>query len=241
MNRLAKGVIGGAMLMLSVSAWAAHHETANEALAKAWVTALDTGKSEAIAMVKQNMAEDGVAKTGRYVGFGFILDPQNDEELVVASVMPGSPASAVLNVGDVFVSVNDVPATRENRDRMSFRGKPGEPVKAVIKRGGKTMPIEVKRGIIDNANSKAQVLENMGRGDADTWPVSESKIVEVMSKGNVVYVVRNIKDVDDDSGLSFENRIITRFEFNDAGQVAHASGMGESQFVLEQTGYTISR
>lgn len=241
MNSIAKSVIGGTILMFSVSGWAAHHETANESLAKAWVTALDTGKTEAMAMVTQHMADDGVAKTGRYVGFGFILDPQNDDELVVASVMSGSPASAVLQPGDVFVSVNDVPATRENRDRMSFRGKPGEPVKAVITRGDKTMPIEVKRGIIDNANSKAQVLENMGRGDAETWPVSESKIIEVMSKGNVTYVVRNIKDVDDDSGLAFENRIITRFEFNDAGQVTHASGMGESQFVLEQTGYTISR
>ena len=43
------------------------------------------------------------------------------------------------------------------------------------------------------------------------------------------------------SGISFENRIITRFVFNDDGKVAWVSGRGESRFVLEQIGYTIAR
>jgi hypothetical protein len=124
---------------------------------------------------------------------------------------------------------------------MSFRGKPGEAVKAVIRRGDETMPIEVTRGVIASTASKDLVLENMARADAETWPVTEGKIVEVLSKGNVVYVVHEIKDVDDDNGLPFENRVISRFEFNDAGQVASVRNQGESRFVLEQTGYTISR
>ncbi|MGI9263511.1 MAG: hypothetical protein ACR2QU_01195, partial [Gammaproteobacteria bacterium] len=102
-------------------------------------------------------------------------------------------------------------------------------------------PIEVTRGIIDAKVSKAEVLENIDRGDAETWPVEEGRIVEVLSKDNVVYVVHEIKDMDDDSGLPFENKVISRFEFNDKGQVVRFSGMGESRFVLEQTGYTISR
>jgi hypothetical protein len=37
------------------------------------------------------------------------------------------------------------------------------------------------------------------------------------------------------------NRIVSRFEFDDAGQVVRLWGLGESRFVLEQQGYTISR
>ena len=241
MNTINKALIGVVILSVGVTAWGAHHETPNEKMAMAWVKAGHTGKAETIAMVEKNMAADGVFVQPRYVGFGFGFDPQNDEEMVVVNVTPGSPASKVLQVGDVFVSANGIPATRENRDRMSFRGKPGEPVKAVIRRGDETMPIEVRRGIIAARTPKAVVLENMARADAETWPVAEGRIVEVLSKGNVVYVVHEIKDVDDDSGLPFENRVITRFEFNDAGQVTSVRGQGESRFVLEQTGYTISR
>jgi hypothetical protein len=241
MKVLSKALVGGALLSIGMTAWAAHHEDPNATLAMSWVKASHTGKAETIAMVEKHMAADGVFEQNRYVGFGFSFDPQNDEEMVIVNVTPGSPASAVLKEGDVFVSVGDIPATRENRDRMSFRGKPGEAVKAVIRRGDETMPIEVKRGVIASTASKALVLENMARADAETWPVTEGKIVEVMSKGNVVYVVHEIKDMDDDVGLPFENRVISRFEFNDAGQVASVRNQGESRFVLEQTGYTISR
>ncbi len=236
------GALSGVILLLaSTLAGAAHHEGGIEAVAKDWIKASHTGKAETRAMVEKHMAEDGVFETGRYVGFGFGFDPQNDEDMVVVFVTEGSPASRVLKVGDTFVSVNGVPATPENRDRLNFRGKPGEPVKAVIRRGDETMPIEVTRGIIDAKNSKAEVLANIDRADGETWAVDEGRIVEVMSKGNVVYVMHEIKDTDDDNGLPFENRMITRFEFNDAGKVARVSGLGESRFVLEQTGYTITR
>jgi len=241
MNNNYKMLLGTLLLSFGASAWAAHHETANEAVAKAWVKAGHNSQAETRAIVEKHFAEDGVFEQNRYVGFGFSLDPQNDEAMLVVTVTPDSPAASVLEVGDIFVSVNDVPATRENRDRMSFRGKPGEPVKAVIKRGDETMPIEVRRGIIDAKVSKTDVLENIDRGDADTWPVEEGRIIEVLSNDSVVYVVHEIKDMDDDSGLPFENRVISRFEFNDEGQVVRFSGMGESRFVLEQTGYTISR
>ena len=233
--------LGIVMLVFGASAWAAHHENANETIATEWIKATHTGHAETRAMVEKHMADNGIFEQDRYVGFGFSLDPKNEDQMVVASVTPGTPAASVLKVGDVFESVKGVPATRENRDRMSFRGKPGEPVKAVVKRDGKTMPIEVRRGIIDAKLSKAETLAGIDRANADTWGVDKGSIVEVLSKGNVVYVVDETKDTDDVSGLPFENRSITRFEFNDAGKVVNVRSMGESRFVLEQLGYTIER
>jgi hypothetical protein len=136
MNNVSKMILGAVFTAISITSIAGGHgepmgltEGPNEKLAIAWVTAGYTGMDETLAMVKENMAEDGIARPPRYVGFGFQLDPNNDDDMTVVRVTPDTPASEVLKEGDVFVSVAGVPATYENRDRMSFRGKPGEPVK----------------------------------------------------------------------------------------------------------------
>ena len=243
MNILTKAVICLIGMTMATLSWADHHgeENARKALARAWIGAADTGKADFIAFVEKNMAEDGVAIPARYVGLGFQLDPNTDDDMTVVAVTADTPASTVLQVGDVFVSVAGVPATPENNDRMSFRGKPGEPVKAVIKRGGKDMAIEIKRGVIEVRNSKAAFLANIALANADDWTVDESEIVEIMNEGDVVWAVQEIRDTEKDTGIEFVNRIIMRMEINDAGKVTWAGTRGESRFVLEQLGYTISR
>ena len=215
--------------------------SANKKLAQAWVEAGHRGQADFLKMVQENMADDGVTIASRYVGFGFQFDQDNEKEMEVVAVTEGTPASKVLKVGDVFESVQGVPADKENRYRLDFRGKPGEPVKAVIRRDGKSMPIEVKRGIIAARYDKAGTIANIKLGNAETWPVTKGQIDEIIGEGNVVYVVHSVTDVDDVNGASFENRMISRFVFNDEGKVSWASNRGESRFVLEQTGYTISR
>lgn len=211
------------------------------AIARGWVEAAHAGKAQFAAYVEKHMADDGAWSPDRYVGLGFYLDPQNDEQVVVAGVIPGTPASKVLREGDVFVSVAGVPATDDNRERLNFRGKPGEPVPAVIKRDGKEMPIEIRRGVIDRKSSKADVLENVAFGDADEWPVDEGRIVEVLGDGRVVYVVDEFTETEQDTGITYVNRTVTRFEFNDDNQITGGWNMDEDRFVLEQLGYTISR
>lgn len=230
-----------ALTVLALTPFAVAENAANEAVARGWIEAAHSGKADFAAYVKKHMAEDGAWTQNRYVGFGFSMDPNNDEQLVVAMVTPDTPASKVLKVGDVFVSVAGVPATEENRDRMNFRGKPGAPVKAVIKRDGKEMPIEVNRGVITSMNDKATVMENIALGDAEEWPVDSGKIIEVISEGNVVYVMDELTETEADTGIQYVNRGVTRLEFNDNNQVVGGWGLDESRFVLEQLGYTISR
>jgi hypothetical protein len=161
--------------------------------------------------------------------------------MTVVRVTPGTPASEVLKEGDVFMSVAGVPATYENRDKMTFRGKPGEAVKAVIKRDGEEMAIEVKRGIIAAATSKEQLLKNIPLGDRENWAADSFQIDEVLSEGNVVYVVSSYTDTEDDTGIEYTERTMARFVFDDDGKVSWVGGLGEDRFVLEQQGYTISR
>ena len=93
----------------------------NMGLATSWVTAGYTGKSESIEMVTNNMADDGVSVGDRYVGFGFIWNPDGDG-MVVDYVVPDSTADSVLKEGDAFVEVNGVRLTNENRNQLKIRG-----------------------------------------------------------------------------------------------------------------------
>ena len=229
-------------VVMSLNLFAMHHESSNEDIAKEWIEAGYAGKNEAISYLKEHMAEDGVNIPGRYVGFGFSYNPDAEPgTMVVTAITPESPASKVLEVGDSFVSVNGVTVNEANMDKLNFRGKPGEKVRAVLKRNGKRMNVSVARGIISAAYSKAEVISNMESGNEDEWPPEESNIVEVLSKDNVVYVLHWSKDTEKTSGLPFEAYTLTRFTFNESGKVGSIRNLSEDRFVLEQQGFNISR
>ena len=231
------------LTMITAVVFAAGHEGSkgHKKVAANWIKASCGELAPFIAYVEKHMADDGVFIPARYVGFGFQLDSDPEDEMRVVMVTPGTPASKVLKQGDVFVSVNGVPSTFENRDKMTFRGKPGEPVPAVILRDGKEMEIEVNRGVIEAVNSKERALQGLRLADAEDWPSDSCKVVEVVSEGTVVYVHTKWTDTESDTGYEFKQQDIMRFEFNEAGQVSKLWGLGESRFVLEQLGYTISR
>ena len=240
--KLTQTIILGTIVSLSGSLFSMHHENTAESVAEAWIKAGHTGKQEAIDFVIKHMATDGVNVPGRYVGFGFMYNPNAEPgTMVVTGIMPNSPASKVLKVGDSFLSVNNVRVNERNMDKLNFRGKPGEEVKAVIQRDGKRQNISVARGVISTTYTKEQVLRNMNTALAEDWKPDEANIVEVVSKDNIVYVLHWAKDTDDNSGLPFEAYTVTRFVFNDEGQVERIGNLSEDRFVLEQQGYKISR
>ena len=211
-----------------------------EATANDWITALYTGKSESIEAVENNMADDGQSVQGRYVGFGFTWDPR-ENEMRVGRVTPNSPADGALEVGDLFLEVNGVKAIPENFESLGFRGKPGAEIGAVIERKGMKKNITFKRGIINGRLNKSQVLDNMNSGEADEWPAKEFRIIEVLSKGNTVYVLSNATQTDYQVDLNYNAYTVTRLMFNDNDKVVEAANLTEGRFILEQTGFEISR
>ena len=234
----------GLFLLLIISACSENNASKNQAamdLATAWVTASYTSQDAALSMVDQNMAGDGVQVGSRYVGFGFVWDPEGDG-MVVNYVVPESPASAVLMEGDSFVEVNGVRLTNENRINLGFRGKPGENVDAVILRDGVEMPISVARGAVQIRNSKEQVMNNISDGDAEDWGPEDFNIVETgVTNDGVVYVLHWSEFIEDATGYKANAYTVTRFMFNDDGKVAWVGNLSEDRFVLEQQGYSITR
>ena len=211
-----------------------------EATANDWITAFYTGKSESIEAVENNMADDGQSVQGRYVGFGFTWDPR-ENEMRVGRVTPNSPADGALEVGDLFLEVNGVKAIPENFESLGFRGKPGAEIAAVIERKGMKKNITFKRGIVNGRLSKSQVLENINSAEADEWPAKEFRIIDVLSKGNIVYVLSNATQTDYNVDLDYNVYTVNRFMFNDDGEVIEIANLSEDRFVLEQTGFNITR
>ena len=107
----------GIFMLLAISACTENTTNKHQGvmdLAVDWVTAGYTSQNAALSMVDANMADDGVSVGDRYVGFGFVWDPEGDG-MVVNYVVPDSPAATVLMEGDSFVEVNGVRLTNDNR------------------------------------------------------------------------------------------------------------------------------
>ncbi len=240
-------IITGVFLMMPSFSFSAAHEKDDhghyhgiEATSNDWVTAFYTGKAESIEMVENNMAEDGQSVQGRYVGFGFTWDPR-ENEMRVGQVTPNSPADGALKVGDLFLEVNGIKAIPENFQSLGFRGKPGAEIAAVIERNGMKKNITFKRGVVNGRLSKSQALDNMNSAEADEWPAKEFRIIEVLSKGNTVYVLSNASQTDYQVDLDYNAYTVHRLMFNEGGKVIEIANLSEDRFVLEQTGFKITR
>lgn len=242
----------GAIVLLSLVACGANEApvadapvavvNANIETAKQWVTAMSTGQAEGLAAVESLMADEGQMHRSRYVGFGFTWDPSDEESrMIVGTVTADTPAAAVLQPGDQFLSVRGVEVNEANMDKLDFRGKPGEVVEAVILRDGESMEIAVARGVIETPISKAESLEWMATGDGDNWAPDKWELHEAVGNDDVVYVWTQRMDTDETSGLPVDTHTVTRFEFNDAGQVMSVANLSEDRFALEQAGWTITR
>ena len=247
MKQMMTTIITGVFLMMPSFSFSAAHEKDDhghyhgiEATSNDWVTALYTGKAESIEMVENNMAEDGQSVQGRYVGFGFTWDPR-ENEMRVGRVTSNSPADGALKVGDLFLEVNGIKAIPENFQSLGFRGKPGAEIAAVIERNGMKKNITFKRGVVNGRLSKSQALDNMNSAEADEWPAKEFRIIEVLSKGNTVYVLSNASQTDYQVDLDYNAYTVHRLMFNEGGKVIEIANLSEDRFVLEQTGFKITR
>ena len=218
--------------------------SSNVETVKTWLSAGQVGQEATINAVKDHMADDGLFYRPRYVGFGFTYDNTDESgRMVVETIVPGGPASTVLQVGDEFMSVRGVEVNSDNRDsgKLSFRGAPGEEVSAVIKRGGELMDIAVMRGKVESTISKADMIDWMSSGDGSDWGDDSFTLHEVVASGDVAYAWTTIANADDVTGNTVETHVVTRFEFNEDGKVVGIGNLRESRFILEQQGFSITR
>jgi S1-C subfamily serine protease len=91
-------------------------------------------------------AHPGGAGTGRKVSFGSIPDfAYTGDGILLSGVVPGSPAEAAgLQAGDILLRLDDQEiANLKQFSELLKNLKPGQTVKASVKRGEETMEVEV--------------------------------------------------------------------------------------------------
>ena len=74
-------------------------------------------------MLRPIFAEDGQVFGDRYVGFGFIWNPNVEGKMIIDRVIAGSPASKVLKSGDDFVEVNGIRGECRNHGPIIVSGQ----------------------------------------------------------------------------------------------------------------------
>jgi hypothetical protein len=162
--------------------------------------------------------------------------------MTVTYIIPESPASKALKVGDSFVEVAGVRVSEDNRNRLGFRGKPGEEINAIVLRDDEEVAVTVARGAVQQSSTKAQILENFAQADAEDWGPDMFEIIETArTDDGTVWVLSWSEFTEDASGLIANAFTATRFEFNDEGKVSWVGNLSEDRFILEQQGYSISR
>lgn len=99
---------------------------------------------------------------GSYVGLGIQIGVKNNE-IVVVSTFENSPAKeSGIVAGDVIQSVNNTPVTGTDVDKATsmMKGKEGETVNLVVKRGEEQLNLDVVRKQIELVTVNYQMIEN---------------------------------------------------------------------------------
>ena len=88
-----------------------------------------------------------------------------------------------------------------------------------------------------------QVLENLSGADAGNWTTIEHRINEVASNmsDNTVYVWHWHKSLNTTFDLEFEQNVVTRLAFNDAGKVIAIGDLSEERLAQSQLGFSLTR
>ncbi len=100
----------------------------------------------------------------KYDGIGATLLP-SPQGYVVVSLRPGPARSAGIAVGDTIVRIGNTPASALSASRAMARimGAPGTRIHLVLKRGRKTLDVDVERGVIRAPAVRARLISFAGR------------------------------------------------------------------------------
>lgn len=136
-------------------------------------------------------SEECVFYNPPYVGLGFFPDDSSGERLEVKSVAPNSPATDVLQQGDVMLRASDDNASWEGYDQLRTglwgQGKLGTEVTLTLMRRGETIEAKIKRGRIDGFNLPIATLHDVWRHFLlDEMPDLKSEIIQIMGSGDLV-------------------------------------------------------
>jgi len=136
-------------------------------------------------------SEECVFYNPPYVGLGFFPDDSSGERLEVKTVVPNSPATDVLQQGDVVLRASDDNESWEGYDQLRTglwgQGKLGIEVTLTLLRSGETIEAIIKRGRIDGFYLPFATLQDVWRKFLlEEMPDLKTEIIQIMASGDLV-------------------------------------------------------
>ncbi len=161
------------------------------------------GDRYTVFMDKDEAAEFEKELNGEVTGIGCELGVRSDQPTVLR-VLADSPAQqSGLQVGDVFISVNDTLVVGQDSSAVAskIRGQAGTSVKVTIKRANDTKSFTITRQKLNDPSVRAEVKDGIGmltisRFDTDTGSLARRAAEDF--KSQQVHAV--ILDLRDDGG-----------------------------------------
>lgn len=103
---------------------------------------------------------------GQFGGIGVSFDRNDNGEIVLSPRVDGPAAKAGVQVGDVLISIEGVPLSKEDplNDMMRVRGEPGTQVKIEVKRGEQVLPFTITRAIIEVPSVESRIITTTVEG-----------------------------------------------------------------------------
>lgn len=132
-----------------------------ESAIKGYIEGLDDPYSEYI--TSDEMEDYMSDATGKFVGIGvYIMNDSETNQIVVLMPIDESPASEVLESGDIITKIDDVEYTGEQLDEASsnLKGEEGTTVKVEVLRDGTTLEFEIERKTIKVNHIETKVINN---------------------------------------------------------------------------------
>lgn len=137
-------------------------ETLREGIAAGYISGL--GDPYAQFFTAQEYEAYQRTEDQRYIGIGVVTEQDVDGYIRVRSIYPQSPAAtAQMQVGDLIVSVDGTPATKDNYTELvnSFRGAAGTKVSLSYRRDTEEMTVELTCREIDIPTITTTMLDNI--------------------------------------------------------------------------------
>lgn len=211
----------------------------NVDIAKAFVEAFNSNRFDDVIGY---CAGDCAAVGSPYVGLGINLRTDAGGGIVLSMVNPKGPSAGVLKPEDEILRVADGREVWEGPEQIKNGiwgpGLEGSTVEVRIRRGGETLDLKLKRGLIEGYSIGIAEVRPNWESFAREWPDHKERIELALGDGDLVALFSVVSGTNKDYGRSATWGSTSFMRFKN-GRIVEIRGVDEELMQLKQIGYLI--
>ncbi len=213
----------------------------NVEIVKQFVDALNHNDFDRI---QELCSPDCIAHGMPFVGVGIVADTSDGQHTIVRAVVPGAPASGILQAGDEILRVSGPEATWDGFEALKNGlwgwGIPGTPLTITVRRDGQPLELHLHRGRVDAFDRKLSEFIDAWRHDKlTTWPDLQIDIKLIFEKDDLVAFFAIDEGVNQDYRFAAIWSECNIFRVRD-GRIVDTWNVEDSLSQMKQLGYQLT-